>query len=69
MRLSTSIIIVSAVVGTVATYPTDFIKRGVSSALSFPCGDDVPNVNLHFSFVLSNCTNICLLPSGLQTLK
>ncbi|CAO0796229.1 unnamed protein product [Mucor circinelloides] len=43
MRLSTSIIIVSAVVSTVAAYPTDFIKRGVSSALSFPCGDDVPN--------------------------
>lgn len=53
MRLSTSIIIVSAVVSTVAAYPTDFIKRGVSSALSFPCGDDVPNVNLHLALLFS----------------
>ncbi|CAO3634023.1 unnamed protein product [Mucor fragilis] len=43
MKLLASVIIVSTTVSTVAAYPTDFIRRGVSSAISFPCGDDVPN--------------------------
>ncbi|KAK4517532.1 uncharacterized protein ATC70_000871 [Mucor velutinosus] len=43
MKLSAGIIIVSTIASTVAAYPSDLIRRGGSSALSFPCGDDVPN--------------------------
>lgn len=44
LSINISIIIASAIGAAVMAYPADFIKRGVSAALSFPCGDDVPNV-------------------------
>lgn len=44
LSISTSIIIASVIGATVTAYPAEFIKRGEFTALSFPCGDDVPNV-------------------------
>ncbi|KAL9551092.1 hypothetical protein MBANPS3_004423 [Mucor bainieri] len=44
MKLSTSILLASTIVTTAAAYPTDIIRRTLSSPLSFPCGDDVPNL-------------------------